>query len=128
MRIHGGDGQPGELGEGLRLRLLRHRRLEPARAEPERQQLPHLGAALPHEVDAGDAAIDDTVLHVLRHVRCAHEQNLDRRVAAGKGERTVAGLLGAEPCVLEQVERGIAQPALGRHRNPQEAERSSAVR
>ena len=46
----------------------------------------------------------------------------------GKGERAVAGLLGPEPGVLEQVERRVAQPALRRDGDPQEAERSSAVR
>ena len=128
MRIDGRDGEAGELGERLRLRLLGHRRLEPARAEAERQQLAHVGAALAHEVDAGDAAIDDAVLHVLRHVGRAHEQDLDGRVAAGKGERPVAGLLGPEPGILEQVERRVAQPAFRRDGDPQEAERSSAVR
>ena len=85
-------------------------------------------AALANEVDAGDAAVDDAVLHVLGDVGRAHEQHLDRRVAAGEGERAVAGLLGAEPGVLEQVERRLAQPALRRDGDPQEAERSSAVR
>ena len=45
------------------------------------------------------------------------------------GKRTpLAGLLGAESSIFEQVERRVAQPALRRHGDPQEAERSSAVR
>ena len=75
-----------------------------------------------------DAVREWAVEHVLRHVRGAHEQHLDRRVAARERERAVAGLLGAEPGVLEQVERRVAQPALRRDGDPQEAERSSAVR
>ena len=65
----------------------------------------HVGAALAHEIDAGDAAVDDAVLDVLGHVGGADEQHLDRRVAARERERALAGLLGAEPRVLEQVER-----------------------
>ena len=76
----------------------------------------------------GDAAVDDAVLDVLGHVGRADEQHLDRRVAARERERPVAGLLRAEPGVLEQVDGRLAQPALGRDGDPQEAERSSASR
>ena len=109
-------------------RLLRHSRLEPAAAEAERQQLGDRRAPLAHEIDAGDAAVDDTVLHVLRHVGSAHEQHLDGGVAAREREGTFAGLLRAEPGVLEQLERRLAQPALDRDGDPQEAVRSSASR
>ena len=56
---------------------------------------------------------------VLRDVGRAHEQHLDRRVAAREGERALARLLGAEPGVVEQLERRLAQPALDRDRDPQ---------
>jgi len=87
----------------------------------------HVGATLAHEVDAGDAAVDDTVLDVFGNVGCPNEQHLHRRVAAGERERPVAGLLGPEPRVLEQVEGRLAQAPLGREREPQEAARSRAA-
>ena len=86
-------------------RLLGHRGLEPARAEPELEQLLDAGAALADEVLPGDPAVDDAVLHVLGHVGRADEQHVDRRVPAREGERALAGLLGAEARVLEQRDR-----------------------
>ena len=63
----------------------------------------HLGAALAHEVDAGDAAVDDAVLHVLRArppraraaprpARCGTERRArGRRAARGRDRRPRAG-------------------------------------
>ena len=120
MRIDGRDREPGEILEALVRRLGGHGRLEAARAEAELQHLADPGAALADEVDAGDAAVDDAVLHVLGDVGGADEQHLDRRVAARERERALARLLGAEPGVLEQLERRLAQPALDRHGDFQE--------
>jgi hypothetical protein len=85
-----------------------------------------VGPALADEVEAGDPAVDDPVLHVLGHVGGPDEQDLDRRVPARERERALAGLLGAEARVLQQVEGRLAQPALDRDGDSQEAERSSA--
>ena len=125
-RVDGCDRRAGELRELLHGRLLGNRRLEAARAEAEWKHLAHVGAALAHEVDAGDPAIDDTVLHVLGHVGGAHEQHLDGRVAARERERAIAGLLGAEARILQEVERRLSEASLDRDRDPQD--RSSAVR
>ena len=76
-------------------RLLGHGGLEPAGAEAELEQLLDARAALADEVLAGDAAVDDAVLHVLRDVGRADEQHVDRRVPAREGERALAGLLRA---------------------------------
>src|SRR5262249_11704959 len=78
--------------------------------------------------EAGDPTINDAVLHVLRDVRGAHEQHLDRSVAARERKSSVARFLGAEPGVLEQVERRLAQPALDRDGDSQVPGRSSASR
>jgi hypothetical protein len=88
----------------------------------------HVGSTLTNEIDPGDAAVDDTVLDVLWYIGRADEQHLDRGVPAREGECALAGLLGAEPCILEQAERRLAQPAFDRDGDPQEAERSSASR
>jgi len=96
---------------------LRHRCFKRACAEPELQQLDDVGSALANEVGACDAAVDGTVLHVLRHVSRAHEQDVERCVATGEGERSFAGLLRAEPRVAEQRHGRLAQPALGRDRD-----------
>ena len=88
----------------------------------------HLGNPLTHQIEPGDPAVDDAVLNVLRHVRRAYEQHLDRGVPARERERAVAGLLRPEPRVLEQTERGLAEPALDRDGDSQEATRSSASR
>ena len=105
--------------ERLHGRLGRNGGLERARPEPEPQQLDHVSAALAHDVEPGDAAVDDAVLNVLRHVVRTHEQGLDRRVAARERKRTVAGRLRAEPCVVQQLNRRLAQPALGGDRDSQ---------
>ena len=94
--------------------------LERARAEAEAEQLDDVGAALLDDVEPGDAAVDDAVLHVLGHVVGAHEQCLDGRVAAGEGERPVARCLGAEPGVVQELDRRLAQAALRRNGDPQE--------
>jgi len=108
-----------EIGERLRRRLLRHRGFERARAEAELQQFDDVGAALAHDVEAGNAAVDNAVLHVLGDVVRAHEQCLDRRVAARERERAVARRLGAEPGVVQQLDGGLAQAALRGDCDPQ---------
>jgi hypothetical protein len=85
------------------------------------------------EIGSGNAAVDDAVLDVLRDVRRANEQDLDRRVPAGEGERPFAGLLGAESGVLQERDRRLAQAALGGNGDLQAvgeraARRSSAIR
>ena len=80
--------------------------------KPSRSELDHVGAALAHDVEAGDAAVDDAVLHVLGDVVGAHEQRLDRRVPARERERAVARRLGAEPRVVQELDRGLAEPPL----------------
>ena len=82
--------------------------------KPSRSKLLDVGAPLADEVRARDAAVDDPVLHVLGDVRGADEQHVDRRVAAGEGERALAGLLRPEPRVLEQGDGRLAQPPLDR--------------
>ena len=101
--------------------LGRDRSLERARAEAEAKQLDDVRAALLDDVEPGDAAIDDAVLHVLGHVVGAHEQRLHGRVAAGERERAVARRLRAEPRVVQELDRRLAQPALRRDRDPQAA-------
>ena len=98
--------------ERLRSRLGRHSCLERAGPEAEQEELGDIGGPLPHDVEPSDAAVDNTVLHVFRDVVCAHEQRLDGRVAARERERAVARRLGAEPGVVEQLDRGLAQAAL----------------
>src|SRR5262249_25028353 len=73
-----------------------------------------------------DPAVDDAVLDVLRDVRRADEQHLDRRVAARECQGALSRLLRAEPRVLEQAERRLAEPPLDRAGEPQEPVRSSA--
>ena len=58
-----------------------------------------------------DAAVDDAVLDVLGDVRGAHEQHLDRRVAARERERALARLLLAEAGVLGPEYTEKADPA-----------------
>ncbi len=65
-----------------------------------------------HEVEAGDAAVDDAVLDVLRHVGRPHEQDVDGCIPAGEGERPVAGPLGPEARILEQGDRRLAETSL----------------
>ena len=97
-RVEGCDEQPrrGRPTPAL-VRLLGRRRLESARAETERQQLWHLRRRARARGRCRSTAIDHAVLHVLRHVRRADEQNLHRRVAAWKGERVIAVPPGPRP-------------------------------
>jgi len=104
----------GELLERLDRRLLRHCSLEPATAEAELQELGHVCAALPDEVGAGDTAVHDAVLNVLGHVGRAHEQHVDRSIAAGERERTLARFLRPEPRGAEKGDRRLAQSAFRR--------------
>ena len=117
------DARAAEVVERLYRRLGRHRGLERARAEAEPHELCDVGAALAHDVEPGDAAVDDTVLHVLGNVVRAHEQSLDRRVAAGEGECAVTRRLGAEPRVVQQLDRGLAKAPLRGDRDSQELDR-----
>jgi hypothetical protein len=110
---HRGDPEPRHAG-ALGGRLLRHSRLEGAAAEAEAQQLGHRRAALADEIRARDAAVDDAVLHVLRDVGSANEQDLDGSVAARERESALAGLLRTEAGLLEQMDRRLAQAALRR--------------
>jgi hypothetical protein len=71
------------------------------------------------QVGAGDAAVDDAVLHVFGDVRGADEQDVDRRVAARERERTLARLFRAEACVAQEGDGRLTQPALRRQRNRQ---------
>ena len=118
-RVHRRDTQPVEIVEPARARLGRDGGLERARAEPERDELVHLRPALANEVGARDPAVDDAVLHVLGHVGSAHEHDVDRRIAAREGERPLARLLGAEPCVREECDGRLAEPALRGDRDRQ---------
>jgi hypothetical protein len=88
--------------------FLRHRRLQPARAEAERQELRDARGALANEIEARDPTVDDSVLDVLGDVGGADEQYLDRRVPTSEREGALARLLGAEPGVLEQPESRLA--------------------
>jgi hypothetical protein len=98
---------------------VRHGRLERACSEAEAKELHDLRVSLVHEVETRDAAVHDAVLHVLRHVGGAHEQDVDGRVPAREGERAVAGLLGAEPGVLEELHRRLPQSPRRRDRDLQ---------
>ena len=111
-RVHRRDARAAELVERLDGRLGRDGGLERAGAEAETEELRHRGAALLDEVGAGDPAVDDAVLDVLGHVGRAHEQDVDRCVAAREGERPLAGLLRAEARVGEQRDGRLAEPAL----------------
>jgi hypothetical protein len=118
-----GNPEPGELVERRRRRFLRHRRFERAAAEAEPQQLRDLRTALPDEIRPGDAAVDDTVLNVLRNVRGTDEEDLDRRVPTGERERPLPRFLGTESSVLEQRHRRLAEASLRRDGDPQPVER-----
>ncbi len=132
-RVDGGNAPAVEVGELPRRCLVRHGRLQRARAEAEPEQLRDPRPALEHEVGAGDAARDGAVLHVLGDVRGSHEQHLDGRIATRERERALPGLLGAEPGRLEQRDGRLAQATLRRDRNSQRVRerrraRSSASR
>ncbi|HEV8249961.1 MAG TPA: hypothetical protein VGQ15_08315, partial [Gaiellaceae bacterium] len=64
-------------------------------------------------------AVDDAVVDVFGHVCGAHEENVDGRVPARERQRALARLLGTEPRVGEQLDRGLAEPALRRNRDRQ---------
>jgi hypothetical protein len=100
-RIRGRNVYARELFELGDRRLLGHGGFQPATAEAELQQLRDVGSALTHEVRASDAAVDDAVLDVLGHIGSAHEQDIDRRISAGKRERARSRLLRPEPRVVE---------------------------
>ena len=132
-RVDGRHAVAAQLVDALDRRFLGHGGLERAASEAEPEELRDPGAALGDEVGAGDPAVDDAVLDVLGDVGGPHEQHLDGRIPAGERERALAGLLGAEPGVLEQADRRLAQAPLGRDGDLQEvgerrARRSSAVR
>ena len=131
-REDGGDGRTGEILDAFVVGLLRHRDVDAARAEPQLEQLLDARPALAHQILAGDAAIDDAVLHVLGDVGGAHEEYVDGRVAAREGERALARLLGTETRVFEQRNRGLTQSPLDGDGDPQAAvarfRRSSAKR
>jgi hypothetical protein len=65
------------------------------------QQLSNPCATLSHKVCTRDAAIDNTVLDVLRDVRSADKQNVNWGIATGKGECPFARLFWSEPCDLK---------------------------
>ena len=98
------------------------------RSEAEPEQLLDVRLPLVHEVEAGDPAVDDAVLHVLRNVRGPHEQDVDGSVAAGERERSVAGPLGPEPGVLEERDGRLAKTALRRDRDRQALRASLRLR
>jgi hypothetical protein len=54
-----------------------------------------------HEVEAGDPAVDDAVLHVFRNVCGANEEDVDRCVPTRERERAVAGALRTEAGVMQ---------------------------
>ena len=81
--VRGRHAQAVEIGELLLRRVLGHGRLEGAAGETELRERGHLRVRLGDEVRARDPEVDDAVLHVLRNVRRAHEQQVDRRVRAG---------------------------------------------
>lgn len=87
---------------------MRHGSLERAAAETERDQLFDLRLALLDEVEARDAAVDDSVLNVLGDIRGAHEQDVDGCVSAREGEGAIARALRAEAGVLEQPDGRLA--------------------
>ncbi len=131
--IDGRDRRAREILDRLVPRLLGHGGLEPARPVPELEQLLHARSPLANEILPGDPAVDDAVLHVLGDVGGAHEQDVDRRVPARERERPLAGLLRAEPGVLEQRDRRLPQPPLDRDGDRQAVDvvsfrRSSAKR
>jgi hypothetical protein len=78
-----------------------------------------VGAALLDDVEPGDPAIDDAVLHVLGHIIGAHEQRFQGRVAARERKRAIARRLRPEPCVVKEFDRRLAKPALGGNRDSQ---------
>src|SRR5207302_10472848 len=118
-RVDRRDRRAGEVLDAREARLLRHGDVEPARAEAELEQLFDTRSALAHEILAGDPAVDDAVLYVLRDVGRAYEQHVDRCVAAGKRECTLARLLRPEAGILEQRDRRFAQPPLDGDGDPQ---------
>src|SRR5205085_11638716 len=96
-----GHARAAQVVERPHRRLGRHRRLKRARAETEPGELDDVGAAFTHDVETGDAAVDDAVLHVFGDVVGPYEQRLDRRVPARKSERAVARRLGPEAGVVQ---------------------------
>jgi hypothetical protein len=80
---------------------VRHGGLERAGAEPETKQHLYIGVTLVDEVEAGDTAVDDTVLHVLGDVSGTDEEYVDGRVATREGESAVTGSLRSETGIFE---------------------------
>ena len=114
-----GDPHPIQIRELGRSGLLRHCRLERAAAEAEAKELADGRPALPNEISARNPTIDDGVLNVLGNVLRPDEEHVDRCVATREREGAFAGSLGPQPGVLEEGDRGLAQPALGRDRDLQ---------
>ena len=123
IRVDGRHPRAGEIVQRRRRRLRGNRRLERARAEAEPEEHVDAHAALLDEVGAGHAAVDDLVLDVLGDVGGADEHDVDRRVAAGKRQCTLTGLLGAETRRVEKRDGGLAESALRRDGDGQPARR-----
>ena len=72
----------------------------------------HVGVALFHPVAAGEARVEDAVLHVTRHLLRADEHAFDVGIVDGGKIRAAAG--GDDiPGAAEQVDGGDLQAALG---------------
>ena len=121
VRIHRRDAEPVEILERPCCRLGGNRCFERARAESQAQERVDADAALLHEIHARHTAVHDAVLHVLGNVGRADEHDVDRRVAAWERERTLTRLLGPEPGIVQQLDRGLAKASLGRDGDGQPA-------
>ena len=86
------------------VRLLGNRNDERAVSEIKRHQYAKGQALFFKKVASNDTQVGDSVVHVLRDVVVAQEQNVDREIAATRGQVMIEGF-EIEPHLREQVER-----------------------
>ena len=89
------------------------------RAEAEPQQLLDVGAALAHEVGAGDAAVDDAVLHVLGHVGGRTSSTSTGALRHGNASARSPGCSGPSPASSSSATDGSRSRPFDRDRDPQ---------
>jgi hypothetical protein len=83
-------------------------------AVPKVQVQQHFNVAitLADQVQPGDAAIDNAVLHVFGNVVGADEKDVDGSIAATRRQRAHTRFDGSQTGGFEQCPSGLAQPSL----------------
>ena len=122
--MRGGNRPPLKVLDPAERPIVRNRHLERAVAEGERHAGLDPAGLLLHQVRAGDAQVDHAVRRVLRHVLGAHEEQVERKVLAGREQPPIVGL-EAITGLAEEADRRLRQPALVRHGQPQPAVRQT---